>query len=90
MRSTIHPSKNGTPTTLNKTNKTPILISFQLNVQFFIKTYNVEKKKSRSTASKQEWNPNNAITEIQAKYSKKQQIQDTKSEIYSNQAGTEP
>ena len=39
-------------TTPNKPNKTPILISYKLNVRLFIKTNNVERKTSRSTTPK--------------------------------------
>lgn len=41
----------------NKTNKTPLLVSYQLNVQLFVKTYNIERKTSRSTTPQQEWKP---------------------------------
>lgn len=44
MRSTMYPSKNRTPITLDKTNKLLILISFQLTISLFIKTYNLERK----------------------------------------------
>lgn len=40
----MHQSKNGTLITLDKTNKTHILISFQLNIQLFIKIYNIKKE----------------------------------------------
>ena len=44
---------------------------------------------SRSTASKQEQNFHNEVTEIQAKYTKKKQTQNANSEIYFTQVRTE-
>ena len=32
--------------------KTPILVSYYLNIQLFIKTFNIERKTSRSTTPK--------------------------------------
>ncbi len=37
--------------------KTSIMVSYQLNVRLFVKTYNVERKASRSTASQRERKP---------------------------------
>lgn len=38
----MYPSENKIPTMRNKTNKIPILISSQLNIQLLIKSYNIE------------------------------------------------
>ena len=38
--------------TPDKTNKTLILVCYKLSIQLFIKTYNIEKKMSRSTICK--------------------------------------
>ena len=37
----------------DKTNKTPILVCYKLNIRLFIKTYNVKRRTSRSIAPKQ-------------------------------------
>lgn len=40
----MHSSKNKTPIMPNKTNKTLIPISFQFNIQSFIKTYYIKRE----------------------------------------------
>ena len=47
--------------------KTPILVSYLLNIRLFIKTYNVEKKTTRSTMLKRERKFDKKQSERQAK-----------------------
>lgn len=62
----LYPRENGTPTILDMITKTLILVSSKLNIQLFIKNYNIAKKTNSSITSKQERNSKNTkVIEIQ-------------------------